>query len=135
MPLDPLKMALATANGLSAICATCETFWEADDRGADSCGQACGGPVSGGDFPKYKGPLTNFAALCFVCGGKPTHAVKGNKSLRVFGCCYGHLSVIQKMKPEGKEAIDVVMKSADGKVSGSNDEAPSPDKIKLVLGG
>jgi hypothetical protein len=57
------------AKGFAVPCAACSHLRRALHAGRAVCGQPCGGPLSGGEFPEYDGPLTGaLARLCFVCG-------------------------------------------------------------------
>lgn len=106
MPLDPVKIARATAGGLSVVCATCEKYWRAVDQGLDRClaSQSCGSPLAGLTFPEYLGPLNDegFRLYCFVCGGKSSHGVRVKGKLRVIGVCRDHLKLFQELAPRGK---------------------------------
>lgn len=132
MPLDPTKVALAVESGLSAICALCEHFWNANDKGADDCGQQCGGPISGGTFDRYTGPVTDFSKICFRCGGPATHAVRAANSVRVLGCCREHVELVQQWKPVDRPAVNVVVLSPNGEKF--SDELPVlPTKVRLKI--
>lgn len=132
MPLDPTKVALAVNSGLSVVCATCEHFWAAQDRGSESCGQRCGGPMSGGAFDKYKGPITDFSKMCFRCGAPATHAVRAVGNVRVLGCCREHIEIIQQWKPASGPAVNVVILSPSG--DAATDDLPAvPTRIKLRI--
>lgn len=132
MPLDYKRVHLAIADGLSGICAMCENFWEAANKGLGSCGQRCGGPISGGAFDKYRGPIIDFSNFCFVCLNQATHAVRTKNNPRVLGCCKQHIEIIAKYKPADKPAVDVVLHSGSESTVLSADEV-IPDKISLRL--
>lgn len=117
MPLDPIKVVQAIHQGLSAICATCDHYWSAVEREAPSCGQDCGGPMSGGVFDKYRGPMTDFSLFCFVCSNKSTHGVRVGGHARVIGCCAEHIEFVQKLKPLTRDAVNIVVISKDGEKS------------------
>lgn len=81
---------------LSAICATCERYWEAKAQNKEglfcTSPNGCGGPLRGSHFPDYKGPITDFSRWCFVCGEDPTYGIRAlnSSSQRVFGMCDQH---------------------------------------------
>ncbi len=134
MPLDLSAVRLAIESGTSAVCATCDHYWDAIDRAAPSCGQQCGGPMSGMAFDKYKGPVTDLSRFCFVCMAPPSHAVRAKGNVRVLGCCRQHIDLISKLKPVDKPAVDVITKSADGSSTEIASTKVIPDRVKLVLG-
>jgi len=79
---------------LSIFCATCSRYWEAKDKGLDFCQppSACAGPLSGLDFPHYRGPITQTDRFCFVCGGISVYGVRAKSGTltRTFGLCEVH---------------------------------------------
>jgi len=83
------------AKGVSFVCASCTHYWRAKDRGANSCGQKCAGPLRKQAFPMYEGPLKgNLVNCCFVCGMQPDAAVDtmGNG---LVGVCNKHIDVLE----------------------------------------
>lgn len=92
MPMSPAKIGLAVQGGLCVVCATCERYWAAQDRGRPHCGKDCGGPVSGRAFPKYKGPMRDMTRHCFVCGDTTMHVV--HHPLRKLGVCEQHRTMV-----------------------------------------
>ena len=126
MPLDTKKVHLAIVNGVSIACATCNHYWNAVDRQLDNCGQVCGGPMSGGTFDKYDGPIKDFSVMCFVCGEPATHAVRAKASVRVLGCCSRHIDIVKKWKPVDRPAVDIVTISKDGTELVDKDIAEQP---------
>ncbi len=132
MGINIEDVAMVIHGGLSAVCAMCENYWSAADAGENSCGQRCGGPISGGSFDKYRGPIVNFSSLCFVCGSKPTHLVQAKDSFRSFGACSTHVELVKKLEASGRPPVRVVVKSPNGVTA--SDEAPiEPDKIKIKI--
>lgn len=136
MPLNPVKVALAVSRGLSAVCATCEKYWDARDKGVegDAClaADGCGSPIAGDVFHEYRGPMTQFDKFCFACGNQATHAVRVDMYVRVIGVCGKHVELVQTLKPEGKRAPNVVIISKDGEKQVSDDNAPKkPSVIKF----
>ncbi len=88
--------------------------------------------MAGRAFDKYKGPLTDLSLLCFVCGSKPTHAVKAVGNLRTLGCCSEHVDMISRLRPENRPAVAVTMKSADGEKS-SDEIVATREVVKIRL--
>lgn len=132
MPIDQTKVALAIGSGVSLVCAMCENFWSAQDRGADDCGQVCGGPMSGGTFEKYKGPVTDFSQMCFVCGNQARHAVRAAGSVRVLGCCDRHVDTVKSWKPVGRDAVNISILSPTGEKS-TDEQAVPPTRVRLKI--
>lgn len=124
MPLDPTKVALAVESGVSVVCATCTHFWVAADNLLDDCGQACGGPMSGGVFEKYQGPVIDFSVICFVCGEPSTNAVRAVGNVRVLGCCDAHVDTVKSWKPVDKPPVNIILNGKTG--TQATDEVPVP---------
>lgn len=97
MPISLQMMQAAASSGLSVVCATCENYWNAREKGivGDRClsKSNCGSPFAGGTFHEYRGALTDdrFAACCFVCGDAATHRIK-RPNARSIGICLTHLA-------------------------------------------
>ena len=132
MPIDFTKAAIAVSGGLSATCALCEHYHAAADQGASWCGQNCGGPMSGGAFEKYRGPIVDFSKACFVCGSPSTHAIRASGNVRVLGCCTAHVDTVKQWKPVNKPPVNVIILSpTDEKAT---DELAVPrTKVRLKL--
>ena len=111
MPLDPVGIATAVSRGLSIVCATCEKYWDARDKGIedDKClaVDGCGGPMAGDVFHEYKGPMTAFDRFCFVCGESATHAIRVKDLVRVIGCCARHTELVGQITPDGKDPVRI----------------------------
>jgi len=123
MPVDPTKVALAMANGLSAVCATCSRYWEARDRGipGDACGSRvrCGSPMAGDTFSDYDGPLRGALHLwCFVCSQQAHFGIRVNGRSQVIGACEEHIRYVEKYRPVGGPDTRVEVKSPKGGDSG-----------------
>lgn len=88
--------------------------------------------MAGGAFDKYRGPLTDFSKICFVCMEPATHAVRAKDNPRVLGCCRKHVEIISKYKPADKPAVDIVIVSEDGPRQVDKDTI-IPEKISLKL--
>ena len=75
---------------LMFLCRLCSHMAEAKEHGQDQCGQECGGPSRGMNFPCYKGqmPFETLVRFCFKCGrdAVTTRAVSG----RCLGLCEVH---------------------------------------------
>ena len=93
MGLNVAKVGLAVQQGLNVICATCEHYWTAHDKGADTCGMSCGGPIAGKAFPAYKGPIRDMSAQCFVCGEGTVFLAR--HPARKFGVCEKHANMVR----------------------------------------
>ena len=97
MTITVEMMKAAAGSGLSVVCASCEKYWEARDKGivGDAClaMRACGSPFANGSFEEYRGPMTEdvFKNACFVCGDPPVKAVAKTGSSRVMAICEKHL--------------------------------------------
>lgn len=98
MPLDPVQVVEAMANGVSAVCATCLHYWSAYDKRLDSCGQPkCGGPIGGGTFPSYDGPMKGVLhKFCFVCSAPSKFGIRVNGSPRIIGACPKHIGYVKE---------------------------------------
>lgn len=124
-------------DGLSAVCATCEHYWEGRDKKLPGfqCASPgpCGGPIAGNDFPHYKGPYGNLEQLCFVCGATPKLAVRARGKLRTVGICEKHLPMLKKQAPQGQpEAPPPQVLSSSGEVR--LDEAPpKPGLFQAIM--
>lgn len=110
MPPNLIKVGQAVANGLSAVCATCDRYWEPKTRGVlgDQCGakDGCCSPLGGGDFHEYVGPISDLSRWCFVCGSDATRGARARGRARVIGVCEDHVKLFLKLRPT--DDIDVV---------------------------
>jgi hypothetical protein len=114
-PSLPLIAESILREGRPITCATCIHMWQARDRKSDSCGQtSCRGPLWGGDFASYKGPLRAFEAWCFRCGDSSTHGVQVNS--RVFGMCDEHAKWFQEAQENSPELPRLPVQS-NGKIA------------------
>lgn len=101
MAIDGTKLKEALTKGFNVICATCQHHWDGVDKGRSSCGdKECGGPVSGKEFPNYKGDIIRerFDSFC-ICCLKPELkfkiAVNGKAA---FGLCALHEKAFHFLK-------------------------------------
>jgi len=133
------SVALAMASGLSIVCATCEKYHQARSKGiangACLAVDNCGSPIAGDTFHEYQGPITQFDSLCFVCGARPTHALRVKGHVRVIGACATHVELVKQLKPENKPAATLTVKSADGESRIAEWDQPDAPKITLKLSG
>ena len=137
MAIDPAKISLARASGLSFICASCENYWNTQDlgNGETKCSATfCGSPIAGDTFSEYKGPVTNLDKFCFVCGSDATHALRVTSSLRVVGCCNAHVELVKTLRPASLPPVNVVLISKDGARSSEDKETTrSPLLLSNIL--
>lgn len=82
----------AFGEGAPITCATCRHY----HAGWGHCGQDCGGPPSGRDFPAYNGdiPRELFIERCLICGkGGPSFIITTGANMTRFGLCEEHKDV------------------------------------------
>lgn len=119
MPVNPAKIALAVQGGLATVCATCQRYWEARDRGVpgDKCTSktGCGSPLAGDDFHDYDGPIADFSQWCFICGEDPVSFLESPGSTRIFGVCERHKPLLASLSPVGLEPPQQVVVRDNGK--------------------
>lgn len=127
--MDPKKIEAAMASGLSMVCSLCTKYWDARDLGVPDgkclAVDGCGSPIAGDVFHEFNGPITNFEKFCFVCGDRATHGIRVDTHVRVIGCCKAHVELVKNLRPEGKQAPLVSIRSKDG-------ETDSDQKVRLV---
>lgn len=118
MPLDPREVSAAMRNGLSAVCATCDKYWNARDQkvpdGRCLSTDGCGSPIAGDDFHEYSGPLGSLEKICFVCGGTPKGVVRARGKLRLVGICEGHIPMLRELRPKNAYKIPEGLPSVFG---------------------
>lgn len=107
--IDSTHIVAAMSAGTVFTCATCEKYWWGVERGLPHCkaaaeGKACGGPLSGGTYPEYEGPLKGaLKEWCFVCGARSTRLAipkKGGGS--AVGVCSKHVDVLKSYSKPGE---------------------------------
>jgi len=104
MMITAQKVMAELATGLSAVCAWCEHWHNAKDRGVEAmCGQLqCGGPSVGKGFPSYKGIMENrLNSFCFICNNDAEAGVEIDG--RMIGVC-------NTMGPNGETCMDKLKK-------------------------
>ncbi len=94
-------------------CSTCNRLRAGLEQGIDGCtapdeepGMICAGPLAGGVYPLYSGPLTpeSMRERCVFCG---SHETVGHVEVRVFGLprrfglCAKHLPRAKDMSARG----------------------------------
>jgi len=103
---------LFMAQGYAFVCATCEKLHRAHNSGfTDGCeaalsGKDCAGPIVGGNFPLYEGPLTKeaLATMCFRCGKEADIAVQPKTGGQMIGACKAHY---EHIRPQSGKALKV----------------------------
>jgi len=104
---DQNKIAQAKANGVCFVCRTCLRYHEGEMRGlhkkfgeirCTSKGDCCG-PVGGGSFDEYEGPLKGYLwKYCYLCGEKVKWVLKAKtKGAKPIGCCDKCLEHVKKL--------------------------------------
>lgn len=102
--MDVDRARRAVAQGLAFPCATCEHYWRAADRGEAACGQPCRGPLRGGAFESYQGPVEDFTRWCLRCGGEASRAIRAAGASRAFGVCAAHEGFFLTLRPEAGDS-------------------------------
>jgi len=116
MAITVEMMKAAAASGLSVVCASCERYWEARDKGlqGDVClaSAACGSPFAGGTFHEYQGPITKhvFKHNCFVCGDAAVKALAKPGSDRSIGICSKHFEWMNDPKMRKPQPVQLTTK-------------------------
>jgi len=98
--LDENRILSARAQGICFICSMCKHWHEGEDQGLkDEVGETicnstngCCGPIWGGDFNEYTGPLGIYKHKhCYLCGESSTHHIWAkNKQASKLGVCKKH---------------------------------------------
>lgn len=121
IPLD--RIGAAVASGLSLVCATCAHYWRARalDPGAGGCGrEGCKGPLRGGAFEEYEGPISDFTRWCLRCGGEASAAVRAVGKERAFGLCGAHKGEFLRLLPDAGDSGLVEVLQPSGLVAASS---------------
>lgn len=111
--MDEQSIREAMAEGLSAVCATCELYWKARELGRPSgCmapADSCGSVLVGRAFPLYRGPITDLSRWCFMCGCEAAFGVRAASMTRSLGVCEPHLAQIKEWVPvEGSRPLILI---------------------------
>ena len=117
--LDSEKISEARAKGVCFTCAMCTLWykgvkmklrlWDGTERCAAVNG--CGGPLSGGSFEEYDGPLKGYLVkFCYVCGSRtPEHALAAKvPNSQKIGCCAKCLDKVKELVHMGDEDRNVI---------------------------
>lgn len=111
----------ARSKGVAFLCATCTRWAEGIDKGmsdADGdqiCASAhsCHGPLEGGGFEEYDGPLQGYLSkFCHVCGGSATKAIAPKGVDRRVGVCNACLEMLRGLTPSipGRKIVFTIAK-------------------------
>jgi hypothetical protein len=135
MSVDLVKISQAIRGGLSAVCATCECYWNARARNVPgsrcSAVDGCGSPLRGDDFHEYVGPITDLARWCFVCGSDARFAVRAPGKRRKIGVCTDHVVVLSDLRPVDRADLEVKAELCTGSRD-VLDRIPAPRKKTLA---
>jgi len=118
MAVNQTHVGIFRAQGYGFVCSMCEKLHRAYGVGytkgceAAMKGLDCAGPIAGGDFSLYEGPLTTqtLAALCYRCGVDATKGVQPSSGGKVIGTCDEHF---EQIRPQSGKAL--VSKSRVGR--------------------
>lgn len=107
--IDPAKIAMAVAGGVSIVCATCRRYWEGADRGTKCTARVkCGSPLCGDTFSEYDGPMKDSLHLwCFVCGKESRFGIRAHGGSRTVGLCAEHIKYLERYRPIANRAVPV----------------------------
>jgi hypothetical protein len=133
MSISGPAAAAAIKSGLSAICAHCECYWEGFEKGCVCTAAApCAGPLLGMMFPAYRGPISDFSRLCFVCGGKPAYQIRAGPTVSIsksVGVCAKHLHMVTKK--EGRRSSPSVVPAGPGLERALAPRLVAPEELGL----
>jgi hypothetical protein len=95
------------------FCTTCERL----PAGGECDQPICHGPIAGGWFPAYRGPLRKAGDYahqwCFMCGQPATAAVR--VADHYMGVCATHINHLRtRVRREGGQVRDVFMREQNG---------------------
>ena len=106
MILDKNRILMARTQGVCFVCSLCQRWYEGEDRGfTDVIGDTrcaskngCCGPVWGGSFLEYTGPLAGYLhKYCYLCGKDASHAVRAKGIQVPIGLCKEHAVEIKHL--------------------------------------
>lgn len=134
-----MQVEKALRAGYSLFCSTCTKFWRAADGKSlmlpSQCQavDGCCGPLSGGSFHEYDGPLTSTDRWCFVCGDAATHLVSSLTGKK-FGMCSKHITLAKTIQPVGKPKPRLIMYNPSS-VEASDDPVryKKPSLVEAIL--
>lgn len=86
-------------------------------RGLGKCRVAtlhmkCEGPLAGGSFERYDGPVKDKVNFCFVCGSRSDAAVVIG-GVPAVGVCKGHVEMLETFSKPGEKPAFVSHEYAD----------------------
>lgn len=98
------------SQGYAFVCSFCEKLHRAHQVGytkgceAAMQGLDCAGPIAGGDFPLYEGPLTKhtLASMCYRCGAESVKGVQPAGGGKVIGAC---AKCFEHIRPQSGKAL------------------------------
>lgn len=132
MSISVAKIGKAVSSGLSVVCATCNRYWEARDKGIPGtqclAKSDCGSPLKGDDFHEYKGIITDLARWCFVCGNDSRFGIRLQHRRRVIGVCEDHIKLLNELRPVDK--IDMVYSRIVADIHDGNTAIPVENLVK-----
>jgi len=112
--LDNKKIKDAMNVGLSFVCAACTRWHDGvekgvkDHEGDQMCThfRVCFGPMSGGSFDYYNGPLsTSLVRFCYVCGNEADKAIEPQvPNGKRIGCCSSCFNTVVLKQARDKRA-------------------------------
>jgi len=108
--MNQTRAVMFRAQGYAFVCSLCEKLHRAHDVGytkgceAAMQGKDCAGPIAGGDFPLYEGPLTRhaLASMCYRCGAEAVKGVQPADGGKVIGACAEHF---EHIRPQSGKAL------------------------------
>jgi hypothetical protein len=98
--------------GYTFICATCPHLHRSKDQGLETCfgnmnGKTCCGPMAGGCYPEYVGPLKgSMTSRCFLTGAESIGAVDIRGVL--IGVSEKAIDVLSRYSPRGGTAPPMI---------------------------
>lgn len=133
MILNKDRILAARAQGVCFVCSLCQRWYEGEDRGlTDVVGDTrcssmngCCGPVWGGYFQEYTGPLGGYLhKYCYLCGKDATHVARANGFYVPIGLCKKHAIEIKRVTArEDPKGIVIVI---------AEDKA-DPDRFEVAV--
>lgn len=111
--IGPEDVAAAMKAGFSFVCAMCvklhagrEAYRTKDWKMVKCLGEKCCGPMGGGGYPEYQGPLgaVNLPQYCFRCGRQADAAAESIRDKRMVGVCEQHLELLRSNEYDRRQA-------------------------------
>jgi len=131
--LDKNRILMTRAQGVCFVCSLCQRWYEGEDQGLeDQVGETrcaakngCCGPVWGGYFQEYTGPLAGYLhKYCYLCGQDATHAIKVKGIALPIGICKKHAVEIKQVTArEDPHGIVIVVA----------EEKADPDRFEVAV--